>query len=174
MYPDQPFSRFVLDNLVGGPHPLEDAAKMAVIPASFVAGWGIAWFGALVRRACYRHMKHNFTFEVAVLENHTLVTTGPYAWVRHPGYASAFAIGGGITTAMVARGSYLTELLGAFEGRPLLVRAGIGGFAVFVAWIFTNLARRMRVEDELMHKHFGKEWEDWASRVRCWLVPRVY
>lgn len=33
-------------------------------------------------------MGHLFTFEMSIREDHRLVTDGPYAWIRHPGYTS--------------------------------------------------------------------------------------
>ena len=49
----------------------------------------------------------------------------------------------------------------------------LGGFGVFAWWVFANLGRRMRVEDEMMHGRFGKEWEEWAAKVRWKLIPWV-
>ena len=44
--------------------------------------------GAVIRYWCrFREMGRHFTFHITLLENHKLVTTGPYSIVRHPSYA---------------------------------------------------------------------------------------
>ena len=48
--------------------------------------------------------ERNFTFELAILKDHALVPTGPYAWVRHPSYAGALLSAIGVTTAQLCPG----------------------------------------------------------------------
>lgn len=33
---------------------------------------------------------------------------------------------------------------------------------------------RMLNKDEALHKHFGKQWEDWAKKVSYYVVPGIY
>ena len=49
-----------------------------------ISGLAMIAAGTMVRLHCYRHMKRNFTLELVLRDDHTLVTTGPYAYVRHP------------------------------------------------------------------------------------------
>lgn len=57
-------------------------------PPAVLAGTLLAAAGGLVRAACYRALGPCFTFELAIRAGHRLVTHGPYARVRHPGYAA--------------------------------------------------------------------------------------
>jgi len=33
---------------------------------------------------------------------------------------------------------------------------------------------RMEVEDRALRKRFGREWDEWAGRVRYQVIPGVY
>ena len=52
-------------------------ASMVLGPASV----GLAWFAV-------RHLGKQWRIQAALSEDHELVQTGPYRWVRHPIYAS--------------------------------------------------------------------------------------
>ena len=58
------------------------------ITPHFLAGVGMASTGALIRWLSYRALGRFFTFELTIKENHKLITSGPYAYVRHPGYSA--------------------------------------------------------------------------------------
>jgi protein-S-isoprenylcysteine O-methyltransferase Ste14 len=53
------------------------------IPLSVAGLAGLTW--------AFRHLGHNLTASTGTGEDHTMVTTGPYRWVRHPMY-SAWAV----------------------------------------------------------------------------------
>lgn len=68
----------------------------------------VRWFGVVMLLLSlwiygwtHRHLGRNFTDTVYVRKESTLVTTGPYYWVRHPMYVSGLlaAIGTGLTLA---------------------------------------------------------------------------
>jgi protein-S-isoprenylcysteine O-methyltransferase Ste14 len=87
-------------------------------------------------------------FGVRLHAAHRLVTTGPYAHVRHPMYLAV------ITTA-----------IGSF----LLYRTWAAlGFAI----IMFGLAVRARREERVLAQEFGPEWEAYVSQVPAWL-PRL-
>ena len=48
--------------------------------------------GGLIRYKCYRALGSMFTFEMSIREGHVLVTSGPYAIVRHPAYTGAILV----------------------------------------------------------------------------------
>jgi protein-S-isoprenylcysteine O-methyltransferase Ste14 len=52
------------------------------------AGAGIGFAAALLIAWTLHHLGRNLTDTVVTRQRHTLVTTGPYRWVRHPFYAS--------------------------------------------------------------------------------------
>jgi len=87
-------------------------------------------------------------FGVRLHAKHRLVTTGPYAHVRHPMYV------GVISTAI---------------GSLLLYRTWTSlGFAI----IMFGLAVRARREEGVLAQEFGNEWKAYASQVPPWL-PRL-
>ena len=91
----------------------------------------------------------NLTDTVVTRKDHTLVTTGPYRYVRHPFYLAFFIaiIGGSIVTANWYL--FLTSLL---------------PFAFLVA--------RTRIEEEKLVERFGDEYRDYMKKTgRFW--PRL-
>ncbi|KAF9269475.1 hypothetical protein L218DRAFT_1072314 [Marasmius fiardii PR-910] len=150
--------------------------------------------GALIRRSCYRHLSTFFTFDLAIRPDHRLVTSGPYAIVRHPSYTGAMLSGvGALISMMGSRGSWFVECSGIVpsslkrwfgsgleEGNTLFPRSNqhfvsfltlgtlIGAVGLLI------LVPRTKKEDEMMKQKFGKEWEEWSTRVRWRMVPRLF
>jgi protein-S-isoprenylcysteine O-methyltransferase Ste14 len=91
----------------------------------------------------------NLTDTVVTRRKHTLVTTGPYAWVRHPFYASA-------ALAIVAN-SLVTSNWFVFTTGCL---------------VFTLLVIRCRIEEEKLIERFGEEYRAYARRTGRF-VPRL-
>ena len=87
-------------------------------------------------------------FGVRLHARHRLVTTGPYAHVRHPMYLAVIA---------TATGSFLLYRTWAALG-----------FAI----IMFGLAVRAQREEGVLAREFGSEWEAYASEVPAWL-PRL-
>ena len=81
---------------------------------------------------------------------HTVITNGPYAYVRHPGYAGSFLA---FIVLPVALGSLLA-LLPALAGLSL--------------WIV-----RTYLEDRTLHKELDG-YSQYASRVRWRLIPGIW
>jgi protein-S-isoprenylcysteine O-methyltransferase Ste14 len=93
---------------------------------------------------------HRFSAVVAIQEEHALVTTGPYRWIRNP--------------------SYLGGLLNG-AGWALVFRSVLG---VLVVGVLAGLiVPRIRAEESLLTSEFGAEYD--AYRRRTWrLVPGLY
>lgn len=146
------------------------AARLTITP-SFLVSTSLIVGGALIRLMCYRALGKFFTFEVAIRRDHKLVTSGPYAYCRHPGYLGALACYSGISFWLVSAGGW------ARESGFLSTVPGIGLLATFVGQtLFTlmGLMKRMREEDGLLRKEFGAEWDEWAKRVPYLLLPGLY
>ena len=94
------------------------------------------------------HLGKNLTDTVVTRQQHTLVTTGPYRWVRHPFYV-CFGL------AIVANS---------------LVSANLFIFAAGVV-VFTLLAIRMRKEEAKLLDRFGEEYRVYRERTGAFL-PR--
>ncbi|KAH9948336.1 hypothetical protein B0H21DRAFT_733815 [Amylocystis lapponica] len=138
---------------------------------SFLVGWSVLMLGVLLRLACFRELGRLFTFEVTLRRNHRLVTSGPYAFVRHPSYIALVMVFAGMSTCIVGPGSWAMEC-GALDTR--------GGMALAATWMVSGtygivqLLRRTPVEDRIMQEEFGEAWREWATRVPWRLIPGVY
>jgi protein-S-isoprenylcysteine O-methyltransferase Ste14 len=85
-----------------------------------------------------------------LIEQHTLVTTGPYAFVRHPVYAA-------MSLMLVGTGLALAS--------PTVVIAALTLYAV-------GTVARVRAEERLMQEALGAEWAAYRRRVKA-LLPGV-
>ncbi len=95
------------------------------------------------------HLGRNWSGTVTIKEEHELVTSGPYALVRHPIY---------------------TGLLIAFLGSALALGdwGGVLAFALAAAALW----RKLRVEEGWMRQQFGDAYQAYSQRVAA-LVPFV-
>ena len=91
----------------------------------------------------HRALGSNFSGTLHVREEHTLVTHGPYRWVRHPMY-TAFYI-------------YLTGIL------LLTANWFIGGF--FLAGLTLVVVNRLKNEELAMVEKFGERYRDYMRRT---------
>jgi protein-S-isoprenylcysteine O-methyltransferase Ste14 len=119
-------------------------------------------------------MGEMFTFELSIRKNHRLVTTGPYAFVRHPSYTAATLTTFGALACHTLPGSYFMEEVSHFLS-PWLVQATALGFwltGFFLAVVL--LAQRIPLEDATLRREFGSQWDEWARQVPYRLIPGIY
>jgi protein-S-isoprenylcysteine O-methyltransferase Ste14 len=126
--------------------------------------------GTWVRVLCYRQLGSKFTFEVSIQKDHELVTTGPYAIVRHPSYTGMFLVGLGTTFYHGSRGSWFMA-----SGISNTMMGRVMGYAsIVLATIFMFFVKaRCAMEDRVLKQVFGKQWDEWAKRVPYALVPGI-
>lgn len=115
-----------------------------------VAALTLVIAGMLVAYWARVHLGRNWSGEVMVKEDHSLITSGPYRWVRHPIYA-------GMTLALVGT-AVATGALYGFIGAALIVF----GFLV-----------RVRLEEALMRETFPAEYDAYR-RHTARLIPGVF
>jgi protein-S-isoprenylcysteine O-methyltransferase Ste14 len=115
----------------------------------FWSGAAVTAGGLLFAVWARRHLGKNWSQAVTVKEGHELITSGPYALVRHPIYSGLLL---GFVGSAVARG----------EWRGLLA----------VALVFAALWPKLRLEEKWMRAHFGESYEAYSRRVAA-LVPYV-
>ena len=106
------------------------------------AGAGLAVVAAALLIWTFRNLGKNLTDTVVTRKGHTLVTTGPYRWVRHPFYV-AFALA-------VLANSLVTANWFLF----------VTGSVVFVL-----LVVRTRKEEDRLIERFGDEYRAYMSRT---------
>ena len=111
-------------------------ASMMIAPPSVVLVWMAA-----------RHLDKQWRFEAALSEDHKLITTGPYRWLRNPIYASMLGM-------LLATGFAKTWW-------PILV-AGVIFFLI-------GTEIRVRAEERLLASRFGEEFEKYKATTPAYL-----
>lgn len=142
-----------------------NACNLQTVSKPFLCGCGLIAAGSFLRLYCYRAMGQFFTFQLALLPNHKLITSGPYALVRHPSYTAIILIAAGFPLVYMRSGSLLYEIYGR-----RLAQVSVA----LVVGLALALGRRANVEDRVLSKEFGKEWKDWAGLVRFKIFPGLF
>jgi len=119
------------------------AFAVVTIGIAAASGWLIA--------TSVRTLGRQWALQARLVEDHKLITEGPYAYVRNPIYTGMFGM-------MVATGL-------AMEHWIQLVMA-------VVLFLLGTLVR-IRTEDKLLRTAFGQQFEDYAKRVPA-ILPGIY
>ncbi|KAF8185188.1 hypothetical protein BJ912DRAFT_490929 [Pholiota molesta] len=82
-YPENPLSKLTLSALAHASH-----ADSIQLTWPFLVAWLCCISGTCIRQRCYQLLGESFTFEISLRRDHTLITSGPYAFVRHASYSS--------------------------------------------------------------------------------------
>jgi protein-S-isoprenylcysteine O-methyltransferase Ste14 len=131
------------------PFPLLNERFLPLGDFCFWSGSAVTAVGLLFAIWARRHLGRNWSQAVTVKVGHELITSGPYALVRHPIY---------------------TGLLLAFVGSA--VARGEWRGLVAVALVFASLWHKLRLEEKWMRGQFGESYEAYSRRVAA-LVPYV-
>lgn len=121
-------------------------------------------------KRCFKSLGSLFTFEITIRPEHELVTHGPYAWVRHPSYTGVYLTLTGATVILFGPGTWMADYglknhLGVLFASLWLVKC---------LFAFRGMHSRHETEDVVLCKTFGKEWEEYASRVPHKFIPGVF
>ena len=114
---------------------------------------GIALFviGLMIRIHSILTLKQYFTYSVAKVENHKLIETGLYKFIRHPGYLGQLIIFIGISTSI---SNWLSI--------PFMV------IPVAIGYIY-----RIKVEERFMIEQMGEKYLNYQKRTKS-LIPMIY
>lgn len=140
--------------------------KLELTPLAFL-GCVLAGIGMYIRISCYRTLGRLFTFEFAILPNHKLITSGPYALVRHPSYTGAMFSLAGITLVYGTQGSMMYHC-------PIGYKLWAPFWSALVIVSCIMMGERCLREDRVLHTTFGRDWEEWSQRVRWRMIPWVF
>jgi len=102
--------------------------------------------------------------------DHKLITSGPYAFVRHPSYTGGCSALFGAGLLHLGRGSCIRECLQQYF--PLNLSLGVLAFCGM--FILHALIVRIKKEEMMLRERFGKRWDQWAKQVPYKLVPGLY
>ncbi|KAG1727612.1 hypothetical protein EDB19DRAFT_192467 [Suillus lakei] len=137
----------------------------------FIFGTALAVAGGLIRWWCYRTLGRFFTFQLSIREGQHIVTTGPYAVIRHPAYTAGIVEIFGILILHGSTTSWLRQS-GVLDipGLKVIVVAWLAEITLLII----NIVCRVSQEDEVLKSAFKDEWERWAKAVRYRLIPGIY
>lgn len=124
----------------------------AIVPqglVSFFTGAVVAVAGLLFALWAREQLGRNWSRSVTLKQDHELITSGPYAVVRHPIY---------------------TGILTGFFGSAI-AQGQIRSLIAFLLVSFVLYAK-LRLEEQWMRSHFGDIYQAYAQRVAA-LVPFV-
>jgi protein-S-isoprenylcysteine O-methyltransferase Ste14 len=121
------------------------------------AGFWPFWLGAAVTVSgllfavwAREHLGRNWSRSVSIQQDHELITTGPYAVVRHPIY---------------------TGILAGFLGLAIAL-SEVRGFVVFVLFFLVFWAKLSK-EEQWMRSQFGETYAKYVHRTAA-LVPYLF
>ena len=112
---------------------------------------GVAAASVWLVWAAVRHLGKQWAVAARLVENHKLITTGPYSYVRNPIY---------------------TGMLGMLIATGLAMEHWIA-LIVAVVLFAIGLVIRVRSEEKLLRAAFGEEFEEYARRVPA-VLPGIY
>jgi len=107
--------------------------------------------GMIIRFIAIRSLGKFFTVDLAIQDNHRLIMTGLYKYIRHPSYS----------------GSLLS-----FLGFSLSLNNWLS-FIIIMLPILVTFINRIYIEEKLLRKEFGSEYEEYSKRTKR-LIPLIY
>ena len=149
--------------------PISHTTTDRTINTQLLIGLILTTASTAVRFAAFQTMGYLFTYQLAILPGHRLVTHGIYAYCRHPSYTATPFIFAGVLLTITAPGSVLYDHLGVDTTRKLMTVLGLA--AARGSYV---LVGRAEVEDQVLQKEFGQEWEEWARKVPYKFIPYLF
>ena len=117
----------------------------------YVIGLILFVLGLIIRWIAIIHLGRFFTVNVAIADDHQLITTGPYRYVRHPSYTGTLLV---------------------FLGFGLCMLNIFSLAAVFLP-ITAAFLWRMHVEEVALKQAFGDRYHTYTATTPR-LIPLVY
>jgi len=124
-------------------------SALPVPPWSRWIGAMVMALGAALHIWGMHHLGKNLTISISTRAGHTLVTSGPYRWIRHPLYS------GGMLESI---------------GVCLLLANGAVAVCAFLFWVI--IVCRTPKEEALLREAIGDAYADYAARTGRFL-PRA-
>jgi len=148
--------------------PVHHPTTAQTFNAQLIVGLALTTAFSTLRFTAFHTLGRFFTYQLSILPDHKLVTHGLYSYARHPSYTAVPFIFAGVLLTVTAPGSVLYDSLGVDLTRKLMIVLALAiarGTYVFMC--------RAEIEDQVLRKEFGKEWEEWARIVRYKFIPGI-
>lgn len=117
----------------------------------FVLGMAIFGLGFVIRIHSILTLRQYFTYSVAKLEDHKIIETGLYKFIRHPGYLGQLIIFIGISTSI---SNWLSILV-------MMIPISLG------------FLYRINVEEKFMLDQLGEDYLNYQARTNK-IIPLLY
>jgi protein-S-isoprenylcysteine O-methyltransferase Ste14 len=117
----------------------------------FAIGMALVVIGFVIRIHSILTLKQYFTYSVAKVENHKIIETGLYKFIRHPGYLGQLIIFIGLSTSI---SNWLSVL-------------------VMMIPITLGYLYRIKVEERFMLEQLGEDYLNYQERTKR-LIPMIY
>ncbi|KZV85715.1 hypothetical protein EXIGLDRAFT_653853 [Exidia glandulosa HHB12029] len=154
-----------------------------------ILGVAVTLCGTWIRLWCYKLLGHRFTFELAThllvkdserpytngspsssATDSPLITTGPYAIMRHPSYFGACTAFYGACILFLAPGSALSSS----HCHSLLISLVRGAMILLGLSLIPLMPTRIHKEEAMLHDEFGEVWDRYVRDVRWAVLPGIY
>lgn len=116
-----------------------------------VAGLALILAAVALRVWARAHIRGLYSGHVEVQADHRLVQSGPYRFVRHPGYTG-----------------FILLALGLAIGYSSWI-----GLAAILLLLLPGLAYRMQIEERLLNEQFGEEYQHFSHKTKK-LIPGIW
>lgn len=117
----------------------------------FIIGAILVIAGLIIRISSILTLKEQFTYTVTKIEDHKLIETGLYTYVRHPGYLGQLIIFLGIS-----------KLLSNWISVIFMITS------VSIGYVY-----RIKTEEKFMIEQMGDKYIDYQKRTKR-LIPLIY
>jgi len=117
----------------------------------FAIGMSLFVIGLIIRIHSILTLRQFFTYSVAKVQNHQIIETGLYKFIRHPGYLGQLIIFLGISTSISNWLSILAMMI-----------------PVFVGYLY-----RIKVEERFMTEQMGENYINYQNRTKK-MIPMIY
>jgi protein-S-isoprenylcysteine O-methyltransferase Ste14 len=117
----------------------------------FAIGMGMVVIGFIIRIYSILTLKQYFTYAVAKVENHQIIDTGLYKFIRHPGYLGQVIIFMGISISI---SNWLSIVL-------MMIPITLG-------YLY-----RIKVEEKFLTDQFGEDYKHYQDRTKR-IIPMLY
>jgi protein-S-isoprenylcysteine O-methyltransferase len=130
---------------------IDDDGYIARFTASGVLGLVMILAGMAIRAQAILTLRHFFTVDVTIFDDHRLIRAGPYRYLRHPSYTGALL-------------SFYGLAVGFENPWAALVVAAPPTVAFFI---------RMQVEEAALRAAFPNEYTEYERTTKR-LIPFIY
>jgi protein-S-isoprenylcysteine O-methyltransferase Ste14 len=117
----------------------------------FAIGMALFVIGLMIRIHSILTLKQFFTYSIAQVENHKIIETGLYKYIRHPGYLGQLIIFIGISTSISNWLSILVMMI-----------------PVTLGYLY-----RIKTEEKFMIDQLGEDYLNYQARTKR-IIPMLY